>query len=76
MTPLVKLAKTYALGIIKENCADYPFHNTTHTSNVYHRVKKLALEENLSLEDIEDLQIAALFHDTGFAKQYPKNEHI
>jgi predicted metal-dependent HD superfamily phosphohydrolase len=27
-------------------------------------------------EDLEDLQLACLFHDTGFTEQYEKNEHI
>ncbi len=76
MTPIVKKAQEYALGIIQENCSHYPFHNVQHTTNVFHRTQKLAHEENLSPEDTEDLQIAALFHDTGFAKQYPKNEYI
>ena len=34
------------------------------------------MAESVSGEDLEDLQIACLFHDTGFTVQYEKNEYI
>lgn len=34
------------------------------------------MAEGVEGEDLEDLQLAALFHDTGFTVQYQKNEHI
>jgi uncharacterized protein len=30
----------------------------------------------VSGDDLEDLQLGCLFHDTGFTEQYEKNEHI
>jgi uncharacterized protein len=72
---LIDEAKSYTTELL-EKCKDYPYHNPAHTTGVFNRVTYLALAENVTGEDLEDLQIAALFHDTGFTEQYPKNEHI
>ena len=75
-TQLVSEAKEYAFPLIEQHCSQYYFHNISHTKNVLERSSYLALTENISGEDLEDLQIAAIFHDIGFIKQYPKNEYI
>lgn len=76
MTPsLVSQARTYVAGLL-EYCKDYPYHNPAHTWWVYDRATYLAVVEDIGSVDLEDLQLAALFHDTGFTEQYEKNEHI
>lgn len=44
----------------------YTYHNIQHTMKVFQAVKEIAIESGLSEDQIYDLQIAALFHDTGF----------
>lgn len=72
---LIESAKTYVFSLL-EVCKDYPYHNPDHTKWVYDRATYLALSEGIGGEDLEDLQLATLFHDTGFTEQYEKNEHI
>lgn len=72
---LVAQARAYTSELL-EYCKDYPYHNPAHTQWVFDRATYLGVVDNLSNEDLEDLQIAALFHDTGFTEQYEKNEHI
>lgn len=71
---LVEEAKKYALGIVEKYCKHYFFHNISHTQSVFDRSTYLAMTEWINGEDLEDLQIAAIFHDTGFSVQYAKNE--
>jgi len=75
-THLVKKAQNTVFPLLEKYCGDYPFHNPAHTRGVFERATYLALTENINATDLEDLQIAALFHDTGFTEQYPKNEYI
>ncbi len=72
---IVELARTYT-GSILESCKNYPYHNPRHTEGVFNRATYLAMAEWVEWEDLEDLQLACLFHDTGFSEQYQKNEHI
>lgn len=72
---LIARARIQSMSILT-SCAHYPFHNPEHTISVFDRATYLALMEGITSEDLEDLQVACLFHDTGFSKQYPKNEYI
>ncbi|MDD2693510.1 MAG: HD domain-containing protein [Candidatus Gracilibacteria bacterium] len=71
----INQARSYVLDILRK-CEYYPYHNPAHTLGVYERATYLALAENIEGEDFEDLQLACLFHDTGFTEQYNKNEFI
>ena len=75
----------YQKNIILENCenyiasfyaenisADYVFHDLQHTINVVNASLEIAIGLNLPNEDMEMLQVAAWFHDTGYA-QGPEN---
>lgn len=70
---LLDQAHSYVLDILRK-CEDYQYHNPSHTLWVYERATYLALAEGIEGEDFEDLQLACLFHDTGFTEQYNKNE--
>ncbi len=72
---LISLAKTYTQELLQV-CKDYPYHNPAHSISVLDRATYIAMAEDVGNEDLEDLQIACLFHDTGFTEQYEKNEHI
>ncbi len=72
---LISLAKTYTQELLQV-CKDYPYHNPAHSMSVLDRATYIAMAEDVGNEDLEDLQIACLFHDTGFTEQYEKNEHI
>lgn len=72
---LVESAKIYTQDILQV-CKDYPYHNPAHSISVLDRATYIAMAEDVSNEDLEDLQIACLFHDTWFTVQYEKNEHI
>jgi len=54
----------------------YEFHNLDHTLSVFERASYLAQMEWLDEEIQEIIQLAALFHDTWFIKQYDNNEVI
>ena len=73
---LVEQAKEYIFPLLEKYCKNYPYHNPTHTELVYTRASYLGLAENVNSEDLEDLQLACIFHDTGFTEQYEKNEFI
>lgn len=57
-------------------CEHYPYHNPAHTTGVFDRATYIAMNEWVNQSDLQDLQLACLFHDTGFTVQYEKNEHI
>lgn len=73
---LIEQAHTYAFDILEQTCKNYPYHNPRHTQWVIDRATYLAMAEWIEWDDMEDLQLAAIFHDTGFSEQYQKNEHL
>ncbi|MBX9809168.1 HD domain-containing protein, partial [Candidatus Gracilibacteria bacterium] len=72
---LIESAKTYTQSLL-QGCKDYPYHNPAHSISVLDRATYIAMAEDVNNVDLEDLQLACLFHDTGFSEQYEKNEHI
>lgn len=72
---IVEEAKNY-VNTILTSLEDMYYHQYDHTLDVYARATYLAEKEWLSLPEIEMLQMAALFHDTGFIIQYEHNEPI
>lgn len=75
-TSLVREAYKYVIPQLEKVCGNYFFHNPAHTINVLERATYLAMKEEITKQDLEDLQIASLFHDMGFLEQYKENEHI
>jgi predicted metal-dependent HD superfamily phosphohydrolase len=60
-------------GGIKYHDADHTLHPTRGVVAVANRI---ALDENISEQDRELLLAAAYFHDTGYIREYDKNEPI
>lgn len=75
MNSLVSQAREYTQNLLQV-CKEYPYHNPEHSIGVLDRATYIAMAEDVGSEDLEDLQLACLFHDTGFSEQYEKNEHI
>lgn len=77
---IVLKAKDYVKKLLLSNNIDkehwYLYHNLWHTLDVFERTSYLAEKEWLNEELQEMMQLAALFHDTWFSKQYDKNEPI
>ncbi|RMF21423.1 MAG: HD domain-containing protein [Bacteroidetes bacterium] len=55
---------------------DHKYHNVAHTLNVRKAARLLAEHYKLSEEEKEILELAALFHDTGFTRSYQGHEDI
>lgn len=72
---LIDQARSYVFDILRK-CESYTYHNPAHTESVFTRATYLGLAEGVDGEDLEDLQLACLFHDTGFTEQYEKNEYV
>ncbi len=72
---IVEEAKNY-VNTILISLEDMYYHQYDHTLDVYARATYLAEKEGLLPSETELLQIAALFHDTGFIIQYDHNEPI
>jgi len=74
---IVLKAKKYVEQLLKDLKQKwYKFHNIDHTMEVFSRSSYLAKKEWLDDELREILELAALFHDTWFIKQYDNNEPI
>jgi predicted metal-dependent HD superfamily phosphohydrolase len=74
---IVTQAEKYVRELLTaELTKDHRYHNLTHTLMV--REKCIELSDKLSLneEEREILQLAALFHDTGFTKVYTGHEEV
>ncbi len=79
MVPLnlvfLKEVKSYCQQLLlQQSCRRLPFHNLEHTQEVVKNVKILSQELRIGGEKTLLLQIAAWFHDTGFAKTYKNHE--
>jgi predicted metal-dependent HD superfamily phosphohydrolase len=72
---IVAEAKKY-VNTILISLDDMYYHQYSHTLDVVERAVYLGYKENLSREEIEILELSALFHDTGFIVQYEHNEPI
>jgi len=73
---IITQAESYVFPLLEEHCGKYPYHNPDHTRTVRKRALFLAEQAGIGDEEKEDLELATLFHDIGFIKQYDKNEHL
>jgi len=70
---ILKKAKNYVKKLIAPlEWLDY--HRYSHTQEVNDRAKYLAEKEWVTWKDLEILELACLFHDTGFIVNYDDNE--
>jgi predicted metal-dependent HD superfamily phosphohydrolase len=75
MNNLTEAVRSYVIAFLSENLSDQLlFHNVRHTYDVVEAVHEIGLQCGLSLEDMNVLQIAAWFHDCGYANVYLGHE--
>jgi predicted metal-dependent HD superfamily phosphohydrolase len=72
---IVAAAETFVVSLLKDSLNDdYQFHNIGHTLQVRQAAVSIGTKEGLSKEALEILELAALFHDTGFSVTYQDHE--
>ena len=80
-TPRLKLVDEYIRSLFKDELPDgIKFHDANHTLHptrgVVANANRIAKSEKISEPDRELLIAAAYFHDTGYIREYRKNEPI
>lgn len=72
---LIKKAREFVTDYYRSNFSrDRLFHSIMHTHNVVTESKELAKAYNLDKQQIAKLEIAALFHDIGYAEAPERHE--
>lgn len=80
-TPRLKIVDQYIRELFKDELpAGIKYHDSNHTlhptKGVVAVANRIALSENISEHDRELVIAAAYFHDTGYIREYSKNEPI
>jgi predicted metal-dependent HD superfamily phosphohydrolase len=77
MEPLIEKVKHHCLKLLSYSTDKVlPYHNLQHTLDVYKNVIIIGKHENLTVDELEILQIAALFHDTGILEKFIGHEEV
>jgi predicted metal-dependent HD superfamily phosphohydrolase len=67
MDTIVKSSSEFVTRLLNENLSSkLTYHNLSHANEVFDAVTELGKNSNLPEEDLEIIQVAAWFHDTGF----------
>ena len=75
VTSIVGEAMDFVSHLLKEKLTDqFKFHDYTHTAEVAGLCEKMGEYYHLSDADLENLLLAAWFHDTGFIRCYSGHE--
>ena len=70
-----KTAEQYVNKLLLEHLSpDHHYHDLSHTLSVRDASQAMGKKYQLDKEELEILELAALFHDTGFTKQYERHE--
>jgi len=80
-TPRLKIVDQYVRELFRDELPDgIKYHDANHTlhptKGVVAVANSIAISENISEHDRELLITAAYFHDTGYIREYDKNEPI
>jgi len=80
-TPRLKIVDNYIRELFRDELAsDIKYHDADHTihptKGIVASANRIAISENISDHDRELLIAAAYFHDTGYIREYDKNEPI
>jgi predicted metal-dependent HD superfamily phosphohydrolase len=76
-TPIIEAARTYAGECFQTGLTtDHQYHHQGHTERVCKAVMGLGKAEGLSDEQLEILELAAIFHDLGFTETYEGHEAV
>jgi len=75
MSDLVQQASEYVFELFKNELPKkFTYHDFEHTSFVASNTKEIADHYEISGESLENLMLAAWFHDIGYIKSYDKHE--
>jgi len=75
MNNLTEAVRSYVIAFLSENLSgQLLFHNIHHTYEVVAAVHEIGLQCGLSQEEMNMLEIAAWFHDCGYANAYMGHE--
>jgi predicted metal-dependent HD superfamily phosphohydrolase len=80
-TPRLKIVDRYIRSLFRDELPEgIKYHDADHTlhptKGVVAAANRIAIAENISEHDRELLITAAYFHDTGYIREYEKNEPI
>ena len=80
-TPRLKMVDQYIRSLFRDELpGGIKYHDSNHTlhpsKGVVANANRIAIAENISEHDRELLIAAAYFHDTGYIREYDKNEPI
>lgn len=74
---IVQQSKHYVQQLLTEKLsADFLFHDLVHTESVQEYSRLIGQQQNLSPDDLEILDLAAWFHDTGYTEVYLGHEKV
>lgn len=76
MKTLLKETADFASELISTLPEGFLYHNLQHSTEVVEAVKEIGYNSGLSEIDVDLIQIAAWFHDTGFIKDYETHERF
>ncbi|NJX15250.1 Pycsar system effector family protein [Tamlana crocina] len=69
MSKLIEKAEKFVFDLFKNELdSSYLYHNYTHTERVLRSLREIIENTDVSKEDAEILELAALLHDTGYTK--------
>jgi len=75
MADIIQLASEYATQMLNEKISpEYSFHNFKHTQRIVKEVNILGKESEAGSDELEILNLAAWFHDTGYTQEYSGHE--
>lgn len=74
---IAKNAEKYVVDLLKAGLKpEHGYHDLRHTLSVRDATQELGTRYRLNDEELEVLEIAGLFHDTGFTKTYVGHEEV
>ncbi len=72
---IVSKGRIYVTQLLQLALTDnHRYHNLSHTLGVLKSARQLMIDAGLPRGDSEILELAALFHDSGFVRQYANHE--
>ena len=75
-SPRVIATFDIVLELLLKLAPELYYHSISHTLDVFRTSRNIALSEGVSDSDLELIQVAALFHDTGFLEKSIGHEEI
>ena len=76
MDNIIKSSSEFVTKLLNENLpSEFTYHNHIHAREVFEAVTELGKNSSLPNEELEIIQVAAWFHDTGFIRSYLDHEY-